>query len=180
MSHTRKLHLALPALLFASLVFVACDSGPQPEASVGNLSDDPADVEVVFSSLDAEIGPANSCKVPPQACSGSQKCCSGSVCLNDDLTPDPAPSLKCRPCGQGDQLCCGQKRANSLKELEKRCKQKDFVCPQSESSDYCEPCGQKYQHCCVENGKALCKDGSKCERTGKGGKNKQAYPGLCL
>ena len=179
MTNMRKLQLVVPALFFASLAFVACDSGPDV-AVAGDPTEDRDNIDVGFSSLDSEIGPANSCKVPPQTCSQSQKCCSGSVCLNDDLTPDPAPSLKCRACGQGDELCCGQTRAHSLKELEKRCKQKNFVCPQSESADYCEPCGKQYQHCCLEKGKPVCKDGSKCERVGKGGKDKEAYPGMCL
>jgi hypothetical protein len=171
-------------LVFAAIAFVACDSRPDPEPqaspAAGDPADDPADGDDPVSALDSEIGPANSCRVPPQSCSSSQKCCSGAVCLNDDLTPDPAPSLKCRPCGKADELCCGQRRAHSLKELAKRCNQKGFVCPQSESSDICEPCGEEFQHCCLEKGgKTSCKSGLKCQGVGKGGKNKEAFPGTC-
>jgi hypothetical protein len=83
-------------------------------------------------------------------------------------------------CGGADQLCCGSKRAQSLKALEKRCRAKNYVCPQGESEDYCEPCGKVYEHCCVEKGKAKCKDGSSCERIGEGGPGIDAYPGICL
>jgi hypothetical protein len=172
--------LSLPALLVSSLAFslVACDAAPDEPP----LPEAPAALESPLVSLeDAEVGPASNCRVPPQSCSATQKCCSGSVCLNDDLNPDPGQGpLTCRPCGRPDQACCGSKRAESLRDLEKRCKTRNFVCPQSESSDVCEPCGKAFQHCCVENGKAKCKDGSTCVRTGPGGPGVEAYPGLCL
>ena len=175
--------ISVTALLVSCFALVACDAGhDQEQPAVPDPQEEPAAAEGANASFeDSEVGPATNCKVPPQSCSASQKCCSGSVCLNDDLNPDPGQGpLTCRPCGGADQLCCGQKRAQSLRDLEKRCKAKNFVCPQSESSDYCTPCGQAFQHCCVEKGKAKCKDGSKCVRTGKGGNGEDAYPGLCL
>jgi hypothetical protein len=183
MRYRTDLRLTLSTLLVSCLAFVACDAGPpEPVApTTPDPTEEPAADEPIASFEDAEIGPANNCRVPPQSCSASQKCCKGAVCLNDDLNPDPEQGpLSCRPCGKPDQACCGQKRATSLRALEKRCSVKNFVCPQTESADICEPCGKAFQHCCIENGKAKCKDGSKCVRTGKGGNGQEASPGLCL
>jgi hypothetical protein len=104
------------------------------------------------------------------------------VCLTDDLTPDPQPgqSLTCHACGRKDQVCCGTKRATSFKNLAKRCKDRNTVCPQSESSDICEPCGHLGQPCCIDNDKPHCRDGSRCAHSAPGGHGSTAGSGICI
>jgi hypothetical protein len=184
MVHETKIGLTLSALVFSCLALGACGAAaPEPDPATPQPS--PADPSAAVDdgdsyALDQDVS-ANTCRKPPQSCSSSKKCCSGAVCLNDDLSPDPAGGpLTCHPCGKLDQLCCGTKRAQSLGALEKRCSQKRTVCPQGESSDFCEACGDKFQSCCIEKGKAVCHDGSTCMRTIAGGPGRDAAPGMCL
>jgi hypothetical protein len=182
MVHDKTIGLTFPALLLSCLVLGACGAAaPEPEAVTPQPAADQSVVPDTDSyALDQDLS-VNTCRKPPESCSSSKKCCSGAVCLNDNLTPDPAGGpLTCRACGKLDQLCCGTTRAQSLGALEKRCSQKRTVCPQGESSDFCEACGEKFQSCCIEKGKAVCHDGSTCMRTIEGGPGKDAAPGMCL
>ena len=183
MIHLRQLRLALPAFVLGCLVFGCCGTAEEPPApgAESPSSAGPADEapEVGASNYSLDVTTANSCRKIDASCSSSQKCCAGGVCLNSDLYPD-GPDKTCHVCGGADQLCCGVKRAQNLTDLAKRCTAKNTVCPQGESTDYCEPCGHQYQACCIEKGKSVCHDRSKCERIGKGGPGKDAYPGMCL
>jgi hypothetical protein len=183
----RALGLLAPALLLSSLL-LACDPAPPPTPpttgtavsnsgsgnDTGDVDETPADSE--------DVSAASSCRKPTQSCSSGHKCCSGSVCLTDDLTPDPLPgqTLTCHACGKTDQVCCGAHRAHSFQGLAKRCTTKNTVCPQSESSDICTPCGLENQPCCIVDGKPHCRDGSKCAHSVAGGPGQEAGSGICI
>ncbi len=177
----RALALAAPALLLSSLL-VACDAAPSPAPpTAANATSDPGDVDETPAESE-DVAAASSCRKPTQTCSSSKKCCSGSVCLTDDLTPDPQPgqTLTCHACGKTDQVCCGAHRAHSFQGLAKRCTTKNTVCPQSESSDICTPCGLENQPCCIVDGKPHCRDGSKCAHSVAGGGDQEAGSGICI
>jgi hypothetical protein len=167
-------------LLLSSLVVLGCDSGPAPEAPAAPGVSDPGAID--DPDLEDVSADNATCRKPKQTCGSSHKCCRGSVCLTDDLTPDPQPGqqLTCHACGKTDQVCCGAHRAHSFSGLAKRCTSKHTVCPQSESSDICTPCGLIDQPCCIVNGKPNCRDGSKCAHSVPGGKDQEAGSGICI
>jgi hypothetical protein len=173
--------LSMPMLL-SCLVMIGCDPAPEPQGEpTAAEPSDPASVDESVSAATDDVSIENSCRKPTQSCSSSQKCCSGSVCLNADLSPDPQGGpLTCHSCGKTNQVCCGTKRATSFKDLAKRCSSKNTVCPQSESSDICEPCGLLGHPCCIVNNKPNCRDGSTCAHSVPGGGGRDAGSGICI
>jgi hypothetical protein len=98
----------------------------------------------------------------------------GAPAASEDLTALSSS------CGHLDQPCCGAHRAHSFSGLAKRCKTKNTVCPQSESSDVCEVCGLNGQSCCIVNDKPNCRDGSQCLHSVPGGQDQEAGSGVCV
>jgi hypothetical protein len=94
--------------------------------------------------------------------------------VSEDLTVENSS------CGHLDQPCCGAHRAHSFSGLAKRCKTKNTVCPQSESSDVCEACGLSGQSCCIVDGQPNCRDGSQCLHSVPGGGDREAGSGVCV
>jgi hypothetical protein len=111
----------------------------------------------------------------PSAGAGDQ---GGQSVVDDPVSQDL--TVENTSCGHLDQPCCGAHRAHSFSGLAKRCKTKNTVCPQSESSDVCEVCGLNGQSCCIVNDKPNCRDGSQCLHSVPGGQDQEAGSGVCV
>ena len=112
----------------------------------------------------------------PGAAAGDQ----GGQSVVDDPAVSEDLTVENSSCGHTDQPCCGAHRAHSFSGLAKRCKTKNTVCPQIESSDVCEVCGLNGQSCCIVNDKPSCRDGSQCLHSVAGSHDREAGSGVCV